>query len=1131
MQTSDTVPTTTTSADYELDGDVDALFTIDTSKSEQWRLERLLLCNWGGFGGITEIRLHPESTLLSGASGAGKSTILDAFTSLLNPKQPFNVASNDAGVRRGEGTRTTLTYVRGQYDRIERDGDLIPRVLRGDGQDTWSALAAVFASTTGARFTALRLFFAPQEATSPGDLSTVYATLDGSLERHHIDVIEPLAEKAFRKDLLEKTVPGLRIANQSGYAEAVQAKLHIGAVGEGAKAVRLLHELQAGKPQPSIDALFKQTVLERPITFREADAAVESFDKLDQGYREIVTKEQQADALANIEADHAALLTAQGYIAQIDTLRISDLTRSPFLLWAYRAKADLYRDEIELEHEEQLAADADSATWAGQAEELAAQLADVEQQYREGGGAALETLNRTLDGLVARRATAERTRESFLGKTVSVIEEPKTDEQFADAQQQARAFLASQPATAAALRKAKEALYPDFFALKQVIRDDEAELEHLKKHTGNIPRTMHLVRLDFARAANLEPADLPFAGELVDMREEHEQWRAAADAVLGGFARTLLVDERHRFNLSRAIDGMTTDIRLHYLGVPINRSVPSPAPEATLSGRLQVKDGPFTGWLREHLDHSFAFECVETADQLGSDGAARVTRSGQTRRGRQGAHGGNRQRVIGFSNVVRQQELQDKIAWDQRRRDDLEAEVKQIEGREIELATHAAAWAIVAETTWLDIDLAGLDERIAENEKARDRLLDGQGALAVLEDQRKRLKGQVTLATETATRRRVKAEGHEKKVQRLSAEASDLDRALEGLEADGTIRLTEDQAADLDTRLGQLGDWDGSLDGFDTARRALQRELENALTGAKKDLEAAAQRLTSAFTLFQATWPDNNRHVGLESYEDYLAILDDLRGHALAAQRENWSRKVVEYSGDRLSVLRMSYDRARDEISERQRPIREILARIPFGHTDRRLDIKVDHRRSEMVGGFQRQLAELASGAMNPVMDDDAVTAKFEAIRSTIARIREGSLEREPLLDVRRHLKVTAQVLDELGLALSAYDHIGDKSGGEAQMITAFICGAALRYQLGDQERDRPRYAPVVLDEAFIKADGRYTASAVDAWMQFGFQLVVGAPEDKFNSIEPTMGLVIGITKDEDHHSYAVHAPRKSVVG
>jgi len=98
-------------------------------------------------------------------------------------------------------------------------------------------------------------------------------------------------------------------------------------------------------------------------------------------------------------------------------------------------------------------------------------------------------------------------------------------------------------------------------------------------------------------------------------------------------------------------------------------------------------------------------------------------------------------------------------------------------------------------------------------------------------------------------------------------------------------------------------------------------------------------------------------------------------------------------------------------------------------------------------------------------------------------------------------------------------------------MITAFICGAALRYQLGDQERDRPRYAPVVLDEAFIKADGRYTASAVDAWMQLGFQLVVGAPEDKFNAIEPAMGLVIGITKDEDHHSYAVPAPRKSAAG
>jgi uncharacterized protein YPO0396 len=222
----------------------------DVRRDEQWRLETLLLCNWGGFGGINVIDLHHDSTMLAGASGAGKSTVLDAYTALINPTRQFNVASNDAGSRRNEGNRTTLTYVRGQYDRTPRDGVLVAKVLRGDNQDTWSALAATFVASGRARITLLRLFFAGQEHTTASDMSVQYAIFDGRLERRHIEAIEPLAVNGFRKDRLEKALPGLRVLNQSTYVEQVQSKLHVGSGGDsGAKALKLLHELQSGKPQ------------------------------------------------------------------------------------------------------------------------------------------------------------------------------------------------------------------------------------------------------------------------------------------------------------------------------------------------------------------------------------------------------------------------------------------------------------------------------------------------------------------------------------------------------------------------------------------------------------------------------------------------------------------------------------------------------------------------------------------------------------------------------------------------------------------------------------------------------------------------------------------------------------------
>lgn len=70
---------------------------------------------------------------------------------------------------------------------------------------------------------------------------------------------------------------------------------------------------------------------------------------------------------------------------------------------------------------------------------------------------------------------------------------------------------------------------------------------------------------------------------------------------------------------------------------------------------------------------------------------------------------------------------------------------------------------------------------------------------------------------------------------------------------------------------------------------------------------------------------------------------------------------------------------------------------------------------------------------------------------------------------------------------------------------------AALRYQLRDEDR-RPRFAPVFLDEGFIKSDSEFAGRSVLAWKKLGFQLIVGAPLDKVTALEPAMRLILTVT-------------------
>lgn len=82
--------------------------------------------NWGGYDGchVFEPSLAQDGkiTLLTGESESGKSTLLDAHTSLLYPAgTKYNKASNQ-----GKSDRSDSTYLRGQCGFREDYGKSVP---------------------------------------------------------------------------------------------------------------------------------------------------------------------------------------------------------------------------------------------------------------------------------------------------------------------------------------------------------------------------------------------------------------------------------------------------------------------------------------------------------------------------------------------------------------------------------------------------------------------------------------------------------------------------------------------------------------------------------------------------------------------------------------------------------------------------------------------------------------------------------------------------------------------------------------------------------------------------------------------------------------------------------------------
>jgi uncharacterized protein YPO0396 len=276
------------------------------------------------------------------------------------------------------------------------------------------------------------------------------------------------------------------------------------------------------------------------------------------------------------------------------------------------------------------------------------------------------------------------------------------------------------------------------------------------------------------------------------------------------------------------------------------------------------------------------------------------------------------------------------------------------------------------------------------------------------------------------------------------------------------------------------------------------------------------------FERFCDTWPNPNLGTDPDaSYADFLRIYEEIEHQRLYQLQERWSRTIGRLSGNDLTLLGNVMTRSVAEIRERMEPVNAILATLPFRDDGHRLRITATAVEGGDVASFRRQLRELA--ATPPADQAPAERARrYERMARLIDRIRPDSPERRRLVDVRDHVRISAECVDLDGNHVSVYDHIAGKSGGESQELVAFIVGAALRYQLGDAGAERPRYAPVFLDEAFIKADARFAGRAVGAWRGLGFQLVVGAPLDKVSALEPHVDVVLQAVKDDAGRSRLV---------
>ena len=1097
-----------------------------------YRLLHLEVFNWGTFHErIWRLTPGGKTGLLTGDIGSGKSTLVDALTTLLLPahKISYNKA---AGAETRE--RNLRSYVEGHYksESIEATGRSRPVGLRDSS--SYSVILGVFANEGHGEVVTLAQVFHQKDTSGQPDRFYVISPKELSIEADFTDFGSDLI--ALRRRL---RAGGATLFNHGEFPK--YARLYRRLLGvRSEQAMELFHQTVSMKSVGNLNDFVRNHMLEPVDASEKVRGIVSHFEDLTTAHDAVTRARQQLAALDPLVATADRYDEAHGRRASLERQR--DAVRLFFAELRIRLLS------------EQIAASTTKRTESERAINEAEQVSDrlardreglIEERTRAGGNrvSELERIAATArEDSEARRAR----RVMFDDRVATAGLDPITGiDEFTALTKQVVTLRAGLQQRLAALREELAECHGERARLRTSGDEVRGELTSLAGRTSNLPSSQLDVRDQLCADLKLQHGDLPFAGELLDVLEDHSEWRGAAERVLRGFALSLLVPHQHYENVARWVngrrltyrrnDGRIAGSRLVYERVPTRRVPLQRGNELDvlrLADTIDIADGPFRDYLYNELTKRADYACVGSVDDLRRSERA-VTREGQVR-SRERHEKDDRSRiddartwVLGWVNerkidALTQQlvELQESLLTLEGRRQELQAE-------DDGLSTRVTALdGLDAFTSWRELDWADALARAEAAEGERERLVAGSSALAEIE------------------RRLLENAEHSAKVggqlSTLHGEIGVLTNQIEQAERDkqldeglvsgqSTDSLTDARTAyaDIETRLGS----DLPVTPADCAptAAALTSDLQTGIDRIAREIGGYTQSMLQYMNEIRRSWPEATTEMdaAIEARDEFRAFHDRVARDDLPRYEADFKEQLNTNAIRELAQFNSWLKRQAEEIGLRVAKINDALGAIDYS-PGRYITLVSEPTINQEVRDFRSDLRAATTDVLSP--DDDQYSEqRFVDVKRIIERLqgRDNHTEADRawvrrVTDVRNWFTFSASERDRA--TDTEFEHYRDsdgKSGGQKEKLAYTILAASLAYQFGlewgaQKSRDF-RFA--VIDEAFGRGSDASTRYALKLFETLGLQLLIVTPLQKVHIIEPYVSAIGFVDNPEGNYS------------
>ncbi len=1065
-----------------------------------YTVSQIELYNWGGFSGLHQADIHPDGSAIIGSSGSGKTTVVDAMMTLLVARPSYNLAST--GTEKGD--RDLTSYIRGASGtaQVARTGKTISAIslrcqpVMALDQPSMDLFGASQTVADGSPMVLTVIFWFDGNSNQAADRKDLWLVSFGDTPlAHWLTIFDDGGSRGI-KQYAKAHTDLMVFDDKRSYLSHIQQFFEV-----SDSAFKLLNRAVGVKQLHNVNEIFRELVLDDRSLFDEATRNIEQFADLTNIKNTLDIAKKQHKSLLPLKALWQQYEHSQ---RQVDE-RQQMIDMLPYW-YAYHAhhlwqqKIDGYQAEHQVvSHQyEQLQQQFDRSQQQSQA---------LQTRYLQAGGGNVELLKSQIEQQTGHLQKINRQWQDYQILCNNLAWQTADSEKaLADQKESAKVRQAELNQEIKQLEDQRLTLGVTHKQLNDELVTLNEQLIQAKQQKSNIPPEFEAFRHALTEHLGCDVDDVPFMAQMVEVKPEYAQWQGAIERALGSNRLRLLVPKplikealawvNHRHNrlhvrLYRADEGEATFFDDGFVRF------------------LNIKAHPLTDALMVLLS-KMDRHCVDDVATLESTPHA-MTQQGLMS-GREGWYEKQDQKALheqwltGFDNQTLLNSLTASIEQLQTKIAPLDDEIGAITDAIRAQTDKMRLMSRLAEIDFVDIDVDGALQYLQGLEQQYEALTAPDSELAKLKQQQESLNDvmqqlQTQMAQNMATQTRLNEKISECRNHQMIAEATlnhcpIIDPSMDQSSMRPDVLMTQPIMQALTEYLSErtlIAEQLSQNEKDDvTALHKSLGEMKGVLSDSKQKI---INQMNTAKNIDTGELAEaGNELIDIEAYLMRLAYLTE---EGLPKQEKRFVEYLTTSSTESLAQLVSDVKMQLDEIKARIDGLNQVLRKVDFGQSTylQLATTPVVHQSLREFDRLYKQVNTYSLSVKTPDHEGhyQALCRLIEHLTDAIDKRRTQAAK--SLLDPRYRLEFSIQILsrdqDQLLESRTGSQH---GSGGEKEIIASYILTASLSYALNPKGYAAPKFATIIIDEAFSKSSQAVGGRIVKAIFAFGLHPIFVTP-------------------------------------